>query len=150
MKVFTSIDSFRRGADGHRKWDRTVQALEDARRLPGDVMYSIGDSLTFVQTRRRYLGDSLVGHRRYQEIIHAADGPLRIAVGEQRRLISSEAYSDLSDREHFSPDGPIRCIDVPLGGVAVIGIDEASRVRDSDGVPVHVHVTVEGATFLNK
>lgn len=149
MEIFSGIDEFVRITAGITKWDRTAQAIQAAQSHPEGVMHSIGDSLTYVRTRRRHDTDLFTGHRRYVEVIAADSSPVQIEVAQKRTLTPRDDYSDLTDREHFEGGG--EQIRLEPGQVLVTAIDEALRYpAPADAPCTVVHVTVEGATFHNK
>lgn len=149
MEIFSDLDEFVRMTAGITKWDRTAQAIRNAANLPEGVMHSIGDSLTYVRTRRRHDTDLFTGHRRYVEVIAADASPVQIEIAPKQDLTACDDYSDLTDREHFEGSG--RPLHLEPGQVLVTAIDEALRYPvPSDAPCTVVHVTVEGATFHNK
>lgn len=155
MKLFTNRKGFESALRGIRKWDRTLEALDTLSARPyldENVMYSIGDSLTYRKIRGDQIADSrFTGHRRYQEVIFSANGGCSVLVAPKHNLNREIEYSDLTDREQFSGDGVGEVIQVPQGGILIIDIDEGYRiVATPDSSLVELHVTVEGAFFHNK
>ena len=149
MELFTDLAQFERFTAGRPKWVRAVQAIRAAPAHREDVMHSIGDSLTYLRTRRRHDTDHFTGHRRYLEVIAAGGVPMRIEVAPKQELTRQAAYSDLTDREHFTGTGEEHVLQP--GQIAVIEIDEAVRYPTASAEPCTVlHVSVEGATFPNK
>lgn len=149
MELFTDLAQFERITADRPKWVRTAQAIRTAAAHREGVMHSIGDSLTYLRTRRRHDTDHFTGHRRYLEVIAAGDAPMRIEVAAKQDLDRQTDYSDLSDREHFTGTG--QELTLQPGQIAVIGIDEAVRYPTPAAEPCTVlHVSVEGATFPNK
>ncbi|GAA4893854.1 beta-galactosidase subunit beta [Tessaracoccus lubricantis] len=150
MRLFTDRDLMVEIMDGHKKWRRTIQALESAPTLQSGVAYSIVDSLTYRKDRTAELTtDELVGRRRYHGVVAALDGDVDVAVAPKADLTEEGDYSDLTDRQPYSGDAQI--VTVPKGAVLVVDIDEAFRILPTpDAEAVLLHVSVEGATFHNK
>lgn len=156
MRLFTDRDVMREVMANHKKWARTLQALDTAPTLLRGVAYSIGDSLTYRKDLASSLAtDELIGRRRYHGVVAPLDGDVRVAVAAKHDLEEAGPYSDLTDRQPFRGDAEV--VTVPRGGVLVVGIDEAFRVlpephteTHSDAEAVLLHVSVEGATFHNK
>lgn len=149
MELFTDLAEFVRLTAGRPKWGRAAQAILAAPTRPTGVMHSIGDSLTYLRTRRRHDTDHFTGHRRYLEVIAAGGSPVPLEIAPKAELERCTAYSDLTDREHFAGGG--RPLTLRPGQIAVIGIDEAVRWLEPAAEPSTVlHVSVEGTTFPNK
>lgn len=162
MQIFTDLEQFERVTAGRPKWVRTAQAIRAAASHREGVMHSIGDSLTYLRTRRRHETDLFTGHRRYLEVIAAGEAPVHLEIAAKRDLSpstddsaqrndlpDSSAYSDLTDREHF--DGAGQELTLRPGQIVVVEIDEAVRYRKPATQPCTVlHVSVEGGTFHNK
>lgn len=150
MRLFTDRATMHEVMGGHKKWRRTLQALENAPSLQSGVAYSIVDSLTYRKDRTSELAtDELVGRRRYHGVVAALDGDVDVAVAPKADLVEVGAYSDLTDRQPFR--GEAEVVTVPKNGVLVVDIDEAFRVLPTpDSEAVLLHVSVEGATFHNK
>lgn len=147
MLTFTDLDEFRRVLGGTKKWDRTLEAIANAPRVLRDVTYSIGDSLTYRVTSTPPAIE-LTGHRRYLSVRHVLRGSATVAVARQDALTATDAYDDLSDRQHFTGDAEE--VALAEGAVVVAEIDEAMRDVAVDGEVVTLRVTVEGAFFANK
>lgn len=149
MEIFSDLDDFTRVTAGPAKWSRTAQAIRTAPAHREGVMHSIGDSLTYVRTRRRHDTDLFTGHRRYLEVVAAGDSPVEIEIAPASELRPRGDYSDLTDREHFEGTGrPVR---LEPGQILVAAIDEALRQPQAAATACTVlHVSVEGATFHNK
>lgn len=149
MRLFDDLEAVAAFGGDASAWRRLVEALTEAPPLPPEVMHSRGDSLTFVRTWRRWVGELFVGHRRYFEAVHAEQSEVEIDVARCSELVAAGPYDDLSDRQLFRGEG--RCVRVPKGGVLVLEIDEATRWRAAAADLVTVsHVTVEGKGFHNK
>lgn len=150
MRLFTQRETMREVMAGHKKWARTLQALDNAPSLLPGVAYSIVDSLTYRHDRTADLAtDELVGRRRYHGVVAPLDGEVAVAVAKKAALTEEGPYSDLTDRQPFSGEAEI--VTVPRDGVLVVDIDEAFRVLPTpDAQAVLLHVSVEGATFHNK
>ncbi|GAA3337879.1 beta-galactosidase subunit beta [Curtobacterium pusillum] len=149
MKTFTTLHAFREALGRETRWARTVSALE-TRDIQPDVMYSVGDSLTFMSARTGSLttGD-LVAHRRYHAVVHPVDGDAVVEIAPCASLRPLSAYDDLTDRQTFAGSGAAE--HVPRGSVMILETHEAMRVLPSPDVTVVLaHVTVEGVTFHNK
>ncbi|WP_127125088.1 YhcH/YjgK/YiaL family protein [Georgenia sp. SYP-B2076] len=147
MLTYDSLAQFRAAHGGTKKWDRTLEAIANADAVATDVTYSVGDSLTY----RVVTGPdaaALTGHRRYLAVRHVLDGEARVAVAPVAELTATDAYSDLTDRQHFT--GPAEEVTLPAGAVLVAEIDEALRDVRVDGRVVTLRVSVEGAFFANK
>lgn len=149
MELFTDLALFERITADRTRWVRTAQAIRTAPARREDIMHSIGDSLTYLRTRRRHDTEHFTGHRRYLEVIAVGDAPVRIEVAAKRDLARQSDYSDLTDREHFTGTGQEHVLQP--GQIAVIEIDDAVRYPSVSAEPFTVlHVSVEGATFPNK
>lgn len=149
MDIFGPREDFARRTAGIRKWERAGEAIRASDTHAEGVMHSLGDSLTYVRTRRRYDGTAFTGHRRYLEVVAAGEAAVQLEVARRAELSPLGDYSDLSDREHFTGTG--RRIELPPGAIVVLSIDEAVRYPTACPAPLTVlHVTVEGATFPNK
>lgn len=149
MELFNDLAQFERITADRTRWARTAQAIRAAGDHREGVMYSIGDSLTYLRTRRRHATEHFTGHRRYLEVIAVGGAPVRIEVAPKRDLAHHSDYSDLTDREHFTGAGQEHVLQ--SGQIAVIEIDEAVRYPSVSAEPFTVlHVSVEGATFPNK
>lgn len=149
MELFTDLDEFVRITADRPRWRRTAQAIRAAAGDHIGVMHSIGDSLTYLRTHRRYETELFTGHRRYLEVIAAGQSPVLLEVASKAELERSTEYSDLSDREHFIGTG--HRLTLQPGQIVVIGINEAVRHLEPAAEPCTVlHVSVEGATFPNK
>lgn len=149
MEIFTDLDQFERVIAGRPKWVRTVQAIHSAPDRREGVMYSIGDSLTYLRTRRRHDTDLFTGHRRYLEVIAAGESTVQLEISAKRDLTRRVDYSDLTDREHFAGTG--QELILQPGQIVVVEAHEALRYLDPAAQPCTVlHVSVEGTTFPNK
>lgn len=148
MRLFISREAFDDVLGGTTKWLRTGQAIDSAPSLPAAVTHSVGDSLTFRRgTARDLATETMIGRRRYHLVVAATRGVVRVEVGSG--LTPLAPYDDLSDRQPFAGSGEV--VEVPEGGILIVGIDEAARIQpDPDASAVALHVTVEGATFHNK
>lgn len=135
---------------GHKKWIRTLEALEATPGLAAGVAYSIGDSLTYRKGSTADLStEDFVGRRRYHLVVAPLDGDAAVEIAPKASLAEQGAYSDLTDRQPFAGSG--ETVRVPQGEVLVVDIDEAARILpDPAAEAVVLHVTVEGATFHNK
>lgn len=149
MEIFSDLDDFTRSATGATKWARAAQAIRTAPLHTEGAMHSIGDSLTYLRTRRRYDTNLFIGHRRYLEVVAAGEGPVDLEVAPTSALTARADYSDLTDREYFESTG--QQLRLAPGQILVTTIDEALRYVGTAVEPCTVlHVSVEGATFHNK
>ncbi|MGP5198644.1 hypothetical protein ACTXKN_05745 [Brachybacterium alimentarium] len=149
MEIFSDLDDFTRVTSGTTKWLRAAQAIRTAPSHREGAMHSIGDSLTYLRTRRRHETELFTGHRRYLEVIAAGETPVALEVAASRDLTARGDYSDLTDREHF--EGVGRAVRLDPGQILVTEIGEALRyVGAASSAYTVVHVSVEGATFHNK
>lgn len=149
MEIFSDLDDFTRVTTGATKWERAAEAIRTAPAHIEGAMHSIGDSLTYLRTRRRYDTDLFIGHRRYLEVVAADRGPIDLEIAPTSALTARADYSDLTDREHF--DGIGQSLRLAPGQILVTAIDEALRYVGTAAAPGTVlHVSVEGATFHNK
>lgn len=149
MQIFRDLDEFSLTTASMTKWVRAVQAVRVAPEHAEGAMHSIGDSLTYLRTRRRYAHDDFVGHRRYLEVLAALDSPVDIVIAAKCQLEHVEPYSDLTDRERLTGSG--QEMTLRPGQLLITDIDEAVRYPTSSRTPhVVLHVSVEGATFPNK
>src|SRR5699024_4091319 len=103
--IFSDLDNFMRVTSGATKWVRTAQAIRTAPSHREGVMHSIGDSLTYLRTCRRYATELFTGHRRYLEVVAAGESPVTLEIAASSDLTARDAYSDLTDREHFEGAG---------------------------------------------
>lgn len=135
---------------GHKKWIRTLEALEAAPTLQEGIAYSIGDSLTYRKATTAALAtDDFVGRRRYHFVVAPLDGEVAVEVAPKASLDEQGDYSNLTDRQPFAGSGEV--VTVPRDGVLIVDIDEAARILPHPDAPaVLLHVSVEGATFHNK
>jgi evolved beta-galactosidase subunit beta len=148
VEIFSSRDELARvaGTVRVRAWQRVLQAIRTVEgegageaSLPEQVMFSLGDSLTYMRTRRRYATDLFTGHRRYVEVVAAGPGGLRLEIATKAGLEPLDDYSDLTDREHFCGTG--EAIDLAAGAIAVLSFEEAVRYPEVSAAPaVVVHV----------
>lgn len=150
MKLFDNTSLFAEVTTGTRKWERTLEALAATEGLDAGIAYSIGDSLTYRRgLAPAFATSSLVGRRRYHQVVAATGGDVVVEVAPKSRLAEAGPYDDLSDRQPFAGTG--EAVTVPDGGILVVDIDEAARVLPAPAsAAVVLHVTVEGATFHNK
>lgn len=149
MEIFSDLDDFTRVTSGTTKWLRAAQAIRTAPSHREGAMHSIGDSLTYLRTRRRHETELFTGHRRYLEVIVAGETPVALEVAASSDLTARGDYSDLTDREHF--EGVGRAVRLDPGQILVTEIGEALRyVGAGSSAYTVVHVSVEGATFHNK
>lgn len=150
MRLFDDLGPMREVLGAHKKWSRTLEAIAVAPTLPSGVTYSIGDSLTYRRNDAAALATAdLIGRRRYHMVLAPLTGDLRVEVASKADCTATTAYSDLTDRQHFTGDAAL--LTVAKGGLLVLDIDEAARVLNSPHVEaVLLHVTVEGASFHNK
>lgn len=150
MRLFTHRETMREVMASHKKWARTLQALDNAPSLQAGVAYSIVDSLTYRKDRTPGLStEELIGRRRYHGVIASLDGEVQVEVAPKSELTETGSYSDLTDRQPFT--GEAETVTVPTDGVLVVDIDEAFRILSTpDAEAVLLHVSVEGATFHNK
>lgn len=149
MEFFTDLAEFERVTAGGPKWVRAAQAIRVAPTHREGVMHSLGDSLTYLRTRRRHDSDLFTGHRRYLEVIAAGEAPVRLEIAAKTELTRRTEYSDLTDREHLAGTG--QGLTLQPGQIVVVEIDEAVRYPEPAAEPCTVlHVSVEGTTFPNK
>lgn len=149
MELFSDLDDFTRVTAGTTKWVRAAQAIRTAPSHSESVMHSIGDSLTYVRTRRRHETDLFVGHRRYLEVVVADTSSVELEIAPSTELEAHGDYDDVTDREHFEGEGTL--VRLEPGQLLVTEIDEALRHLGAASDPYTVlHVSVEGATFHNK
>lgn len=149
MQIYDDVADLERVTGGHIRWRRAAQAIRRAPEIPEGAMHSIGDSLTYVRTRRRHDTALLTGHRRYVEVIAAGNSPVRLEIAAKSDLTSCADYSDLTDREHFH--GEADALELAPGQIVVVEIDEAVRYpEEADSPAVVVHLSVEAMTFHNK
>lgn len=147
MLRYDSVDLFAAAHGGTKKWDRTLEAVANAPRVPTGVTHSIGDSLTYRVTTEPDRTE-LTGHRRYLAVRHVLEGTATVEVAPVASLTPSGAYSDLTDRRTYTGSG--REVVLTAGSVLVTEIDEAIRDLDVSGRLLVLRVTVEGTFFANK
>lgn len=150
MEIFSNLEDFVRITSGTAKWDRAAQAISLAPHHAEGVMHSIGDSLTYLRTRRRHDTALFTGHRRYLEVVAAGEGEVELEIAPASALVAHGDYDDTTDREHF--DGAGTTLRLAPREICVLAIDEALRYPAAGAAePFTVlHVSVEGATFHNK
>ncbi|ATG53027.1 hypothetical protein CFK38_17015 [Brachybacterium vulturis] len=149
MQLFTDLAEFERVTAGKPRWARAAQAIRAAPARREGVMHSIGDSLTYLRTRRRHETGHFTGRRRYVEVIAAGEAPVRLEIAAKAELVGRTEYSDLSDREQLAGSG--QELTLRPGEIVVVEIDEAVRYPEPAAEPCTVlHVSVEGTTFPNK
>ena len=160
MRIFQDPEALVRERADAKKWQRTRQAIENLDRIEPGVAHSIGDSLTYWRGPAEGLlaawrtGDGFVASRRYLTVLHAVDADLAVEVVPVAEADVRAPYDDLSDREVLSDTGAsarASAATVPAGGLGVVGLDEAFRLRPGNGGQAAIiRVTVEGASFPNK
>lgn len=151
MKIYRDTTELHLAHQGVKKWNRAFQAIEKFDLIPMNQSHSIVDSLTYlITTPERHSPDTeFVGHRRYFEAIFALDGDITVEIAPKSELDQTVAYSDLTDREHFTGSG--QQVTVRKGEVLVADIDEALRLtKDATPRIAIMRITVEGASFHNK
>ena len=160
MRIFQDPEALVRERADAKKWQRTRQAIENLDRIEPGVAHSIGDSLTYWRGPAEGLlaawrtGDGFVASRRYLTVLHAVDADLAVEVVPVAEADVRAPYDDLSDREVLSDTGAsarASTATVPAGGLGVVELDEAFRLRPGNGGQAAIiRVTVEGASFPNK
>ena len=149
MRKYDNIDDFDSRCPAGTSWQRCSQALQQVCTLPPEEAHSIGDSLTYVRTKRPTPRPHVfVGRRRYRIVIMALEEPVNLSVAVKSDLDVAEPYSDLTDRELLIGNG--ECTQIEPGEILVLDIDEAMHVSHF-GPPVGmIFLTIEAATFHNK
>jgi len=160
MRIFQDPEALVRERADAKKWQRTRQAIENLDRIEPGIAHSIGDSLTYWRGPAEGLlaawrtGDGFVASRRYLTVLHAVDADLAVEVVPVAEADVRAPYDDLSDREVLSDTGAsarASTATVPAGGLGVVELDEAFRLRPGNGGQAAIiRVTVEGASFPNK
>ena len=161
MRIFQDPEALVRERADAKKWQRTRQAIENLDRIEPGIAHSIGDSLTYWRGPAEGLlaaweaDDGFVASRRYLTVLHAVDADLAVEIVPMAEADARAPYDDLSDREVLSAAGVsasgVSAVTVPAGGLGVIGLDEAFRLRPGNGGQAAIiRVTVEGASFPNK
>ena len=160
MRIFQDPEALVRERADAKKWQRTRQTIENLDRIEPGVAHSIGDSLTYWRGPAEGLlaawrtGDGFVASRRYLTVLHAVDADLAVEVVPVAEADVRAPYDDLSDREVLSDTGAsarASTATVPAGGLGVVELDEAFRLRPGNGGQAAIiRVTVEGASFPNK
>lgn len=160
MRIFQDPEALVRERADAKKWQRTRQAIENLDRIEPGVAHSIGDSLTYWRGPAEGLlaawrtDDGFVASRRYLTVLHAVDADLAVELVPVAEADVRAPYDDLSDREVLSDTGAsarASAATVPAGGLGVVGLDEAFRLRPGNGGQAAIiRVTVEGASFPNK
>lgn len=153
MTLFASRQDLAAGHAGVTKWERLLAALDNAEAIQPGVAHSIGDSLTYWRESAHSLRrTTFVGHRRYQTVLAVLEGEARVEVAPQAALTTHEPYSDLSDRERFTPAAGTEVVEtVSRGQVLAVPADHAWRIEPHPHAELLVvRLTVEGATFHNK
>ena len=160
MRIFQDPEALVRERADAKKWQRTRQAIENLDRIEPGIAHSIGDSLTYWRGPAEGLlaawrtGDGFVASRRYLTVLHAVDADLAVELVPVAEADVRAPYDDLSDREVLSDTGAsarASTATVPAGGLGVVELDEAFRLRPGNGGQAAIiRVTVEGASFPNK
>lgn len=160
MRIFQDPEALVRERADANKWQRTRQAIENLDRIEPGIAHSIGDSLTYWRGPAEGLlaawrtDDGFVASRRYLTVLHAVDADLAVELVPVAEADVRAPYDDLSDREVLSAAGAsarASAATVPAGGLGVVGLDEAFRLRPGNGGQAAIiRVTVEGASFPNK
>lgn len=160
MRIFQDPEALVRERADAKKWQRTRQAIENLDRIEPGIAHSIGDSLTYWRGPAEGLlaawrtGDGFVASRRYLTVLHAVDADLAVELVPVAEADVRAPYDDLSDREVLSAAGAsarASTATVPAGGLGVVELDEAFRLRPGNGGQAAIiRVTVEGASFPNK
>lgn len=160
MRIFQDPEALVRERADAKKWQRTRQAIENLDRIEPGIAHSIGDSLTYWRGPAEGLlaawrtGDGFVASRRYLTVLHAVDADLAVEVVPVAEADVRAPYDDLSDREVLSAAGAstgASTATVPAGGLGVVELDEAFRLRPGNGGQAAIiRVTVEGVSFPNK
>ena len=160
MRIFQDPEALVRERADAKKWQRTRQAIENLDRIEPGIAHSIGDSLTYWRGPAEGLlaawrtDDGFVASRRYLTVLHAVDADLAVELVPVAEADVRAPYDDLSDREVLSDTGAsarASAATVPAGGLGVVGLDEAFRLRPGNGGQAAIiRVTVEGASFPNK
>ena len=160
MRIFQDPEALVRERADAKKWQRTRQAIENLDRIEPGIAHSIGDSLTYWRGPAEGLlaawrtDDGFVASRRYLTVLHAVDADLAVELVPVAEADVRAPYDDLSDREVLSDTGAssrASTATVPAGGLGVVELDEAFRLRPGNGGQAAIiRVTVEGASFPNK
>lgn len=160
MRIFQDPEALVRERADAKKWQRTRQAIENLDRIEPGIAHSIGDSLTYWRGPAEGLlaawrtDDGFVASRRYLTVLHAVDADLAVELVPVAEADVRAPYDDLSDREVLSAAGAsarASTATVPAGGLGVVELDEAFRLRPGNGGQAAIiRVTVEGASFPNK
>ena len=115
-------------------------AIGAAPALTPDVVWSIGDAVTYRVLRRPDQPD-LTGHRRYLDLRAVVEGRLVVEVAPVAELAPTGPYDDLSDRQPFTGAGEVQVV-LP-GEVLVVEAHEAVRDVEVDGLVMLLRVSVE-------
>lgn len=121
MWIFNDLNEFTQRFHDEKRWQRTREALELAkasfeatseqkcsgRKLAESVMYSVGDSLTYLLAHNDCAEfGQWQSNRRYHSLVYLHRGKIQIEWQDSNdsggfRILN--AYSDLSDRELYQP-----------------------------------------------
>lgn len=140
MLRFANLDEFKIALGGALMWRRAADAILRADLVQPEVTHSIGDSLTYRVTSRSDRAE-LTGHRRYLEVRAVLDSTVVIEIAPVRKLEATDAYSDLTDRQHFAGTGERH--ELAAGEIVVVEPDEAVRDVEVTGRMLVLRVTVE-------
>ncbi|HEY0189368.1 MAG TPA: hypothetical protein VGC67_17930 [Cellulomonas sp.] len=114
---------------GRRAWDRAVEALSALSPQDPPHARSVGDSVTYWVTGADALSrPELVAHRMYQTLLHPLTGDLELTVAGRSGLEVLARYRDTDDVELLDGSGAGSALRVPVGAVALVGLDEGWRV----------------------
>ncbi|MDB1124088.1 beta-galactosidase subunit beta [Vibrio algarum] len=155
MIILDSLEQFKSVYRDGRKWNRCVEAINNINNLKDGVMYSIGDSLTYmIQSKdsnpvKANELKTFTGNRRYLEVHYYLDGEESIEFADKASLTEQNRYNDQTDREYLLGRGTIKTL--KKGQVVIYSNQNAYRINQSNLVrKVVLRVTVEDGYFLNK
>ncbi len=155
MIVLDNLEQFKSVYRDGRKWNRCVEAIENINNIKDGVMYSIGDSLTYmIQTQETQIPDkrdseTFNGNRRYFDIHYYLEGEECIEFANKTSLSPAHNYCDEIDQETLLGDGETQIL--KRGQIAIFSNQYAYRITQSCRVrKVVLKVTIEDGYFLNK
>lgn len=158
MRIYHTINEFVQQCAQHKKWARTLQAIQSAQELLPNVAYSVGDSIAYwwqdsQSLAHDYYCDHYIGRRRYLTVLTPIQGSVVVQVAAKQHLQLVQNYSDLTDRELFIGEGT--SITLQPQEILIVEPDEACCIQDTEqqeqrSTVIELHVTVEGFSFPNK
>ncbi|MBD1557510.1 beta-galactosidase subunit beta [Vibrio sp. S9_S30] len=126
MIIFDDLSQFKAIYSRGVKWQRCIEAIENAKHIEKGVMHSIGDSLVYrVHQGAREHTDDFIGNQRYIDIHYYFSGEETIEFAKKSHLSVVRDYSDETDRGAFEGKGEE--VTLTSGQIAIFDNDYAYR-----------------------